>query len=66
MTKENCSENAALFDAAADVEWLRGAAFELHYSVNANVEGFSHALQFMSATELWENLKEAISTDQVK
>ena len=43
-SKERCSENAAFFDAAVDVEWLRGAATEQHYSVHARVEGLGHAL----------------------
>ena len=30
------------------------------------MEGLGHALQFMLATDLWENLKEAVSADQVK
>ena len=64
--KEHCSENAALFDVAADVTLLQGAATEVHYSVNASVEGLCHYLQFMFATVLWETLKEAVSADQVK
>ena len=35
--KEHFSENADFFDAAADVEWLQGAATDLHYSVHASV-----------------------------
>ena len=65
-SKAHSRENAALFDAAAGVEWLRGAATELHYSVYASVEGLGHALQFMLATDLWENLKEAVAADQIK
>ena len=42
--KERSKENAVLLDAAADVEWLRWAATELHYSVHAIVQGLSHAL----------------------
>ena len=42
--KERSKENAALFDAAADVEWLRRTATELHYFVHAIVEGLRHAL----------------------
>ena len=42
--KDRSKENAALFDAAADVESPRWAATELHYSVHAIVEGLSHAL----------------------
>ena len=41
-SKEHCSEHAALFDAATDVEWLRGAAAELRYSVYASVEELGH------------------------
>ncbi len=40
---------------------LRRAATELHYSVNVIVEGLSHALQFMLATDLWEDLEGSIS-----
>ena len=40
---------------------LRRAATELHYSFNAIVEGLSHALQFMLATDLWEDLEGSIS-----
>ena len=61
--KERDSEKEDLFDAAADVEWLRGAATELRYSIHATVEGLGHSLQFMLATDLWENLIEAISAD---
>ena len=40
---------------------LRRAATELHYSVNVIVEGLSHALQFMLATNLWKDLEGSIS-----
>ena len=33
----------------------------LHYSFYAIVEGLSHALWFMLATDLWENLEGSIS-----
>ena len=42
-------ENAALFDAATDVEWLRGAATELHCTVHVSVGELGHALPFMLA-----------------
>ena len=48
--KERWSKDAALFDAAADFEWLRGAVIELHCSLRVSVEGLDHALQFGSAT----------------
>ena len=64
LTKEHYSENSALFDAAADVERIRGAAKQLHYSVHISVGGLSHSLQFMLATGLWENIKQTVSADQ--
>ena len=45
------SKGNSLFDAVADIEWLRGAAIELHFSVHVNEEGLGHALQFMLATD---------------
>ena len=60
-SKERGSENEDLFDAAEDVEWIRGAATELHCSIHASsMEGLGHSLQFMLATDLWENLNEAV------
>ena len=64
--KERWSKDAALFDAAEDFEWLRGSAVELHCSLRVSVERLDHALQFGWATDHWENLKEAVSADQIK
>ena len=64
--KERWSKDAALFDAAADFEWLRGAAIELHCSLRVSVETLDHALQFGWAADIRENLKEAVSADQIK
>ena len=66
IAKERWSKDAALFDASADFEWLREAAVELHCSLRVSVECLDHALQFGWATDLWENLKEAASADQIK
>ena len=44
--------------AAADVERLRGAAFELHCSLRVSVDILDHDLQFGWATYLLENIKE--------
>ena len=55
--KERWIKDAALFDAAADFEWLRGAAIALHCSRRVSVEGLDHAMQFGWAIDLWENLK---------
>ena len=55
-----------MFDAAADFEWLRGAAIELNCSLRVSVEGLVHALQFGWAIDLWENLKDDVSADQIK
>ena len=43
-----------------------GAAVELNCSLRVSVERHDHALQFGWATDLWENLKEAVSADQIK
>ena len=58
--KERWSKDAALFDAAADFEWLRGAAIELPCSIRVSVERLCHALQFGWATDPWENLKDRL------
>ena len=50
-------------DATADFEWLREAAIELHCSLRVSMERLDRALQFGWATDLWENLKEAVSAD---
>ena len=67
QAKENAkyrwSKDASLFDAAADFEWLRGAAIELHYSLRVSVERLDHDLTFGWATNVWENLKETVSAD---
>ncbi len=55
-----------MFDAAADFEWLRGAAVDLYCSRRVSVERLDHAMQFGWATDLCENLKEAVSADQIK
>ena len=34
----------SLFDAAADVEWLRGAAVELHSPLHVDVEGLNQTV----------------------
>ena len=42
-SKKDWGKYAALFDAAADVEWLRGAAVELHSPLHVGVEGLNQA-----------------------
>ena len=64
--KEHWSKDAALFDATADFEWLQEADIELHCSLRIRMERLDHALQFGWATDLWENLKEAVSADWIK
>ena len=49
-----------------DFKWLRGDVVLVHCSLRGSVEGFDHAMQFRMATDLWENLKEAVSVDQIK
>ena len=61
--KEHWSKDAALFDATADFEWLREAAIELHCSLRVSMDILDHALQFGRATDLWGNLKQAVSAD---
>ena len=51
-THRALDKDAALFDAAANFEWLRGAGFELHCFLRVNVERLDHALQFGWATDL--------------
>ena len=58
------SKDAALFDSAADFEWLRGAVIEQHCSLRVSVEGFDHALKFGWATDNWENLMKAVSAER--
>ena len=55
-----------MFDAAADVKGPGGAAAKLHCPFHVCVEGFSHALQFWWAADLWKNLEEAVSADKTK
>ena len=50
--EESGSENAALFDSAADVEGLRGAAIELHSLLHGAVEGLDQVLQLGWAANL--------------
>ena len=50
--EESGSENAALFDSAADVEGLRGAAIELHSLLHVAVEGPDQVLQLGWAANL--------------
>ena len=64
--KERWIKDAALFDATADVEGSRGAAIDLRCSLRVSVERLDHALQFGWATDLWDNLKEAVSADYIK
>ena len=42
-SKEGWGKHAALFEAAADVEWLRGAAVELYKPLHVGVEGLNQA-----------------------
>ena len=46
--KERCSKEATLFDAAANFEWLRWAAVELHCSFRVSVERLDR-----SCTAVW-------------
>ena len=55
-----------IFDDSGDFEWLRGAAVELHCSFRVSLERLDHTLQFEWATDLWENIKQAVSTDKIK
>ena len=57
IPNERWSKDAALVDAAADSNWLRGAAIELHCSLRVSVERLDHAIQFGWETDVWENLK---------
>ena len=50
--EESGSENAVLFDSAADVEGLRGAAIELHSLLHVAVEGPDQVLQLGWAANL--------------
>ena len=61
--KEHWSKDASLFDATADFECIREAAIDLHCSLLVSMERLDHALQFGWATDLCENLKEAVSAD---
>ena len=63
ISQRALSKDALLFDATADLLWLRGAAIELHCYIRVSVERLDHALQFLWATVLWENLKEAVSAE---
>ena len=62
--KECRSQDAALFDATADFEWLRGAAIELHCTLRVSVERLDRAQPFGWATDLWENPGRLCRLDQ--
>ena len=64
--KESGNEDAALFDPAADVEGLRGAAIKLHSPLHVAVEGLDQALQRGWATNLWQDFEETLSADEVE
>jgi len=55
-----------MFETTADFEWPRGAALKLHCAFHVGVERFYHPLQSWWTADLWENLKQAVSADQIK
>ena len=64
--EESGSESAALFDSAADVEGVRGAAIELHSLLHVAVEGPDQVLQLGWAANLFQDFEEALSDDEVE
>ena len=44
----------------------QSAIVERHCALYVGMEGFYHALQSWWAANLWENLKQAVSADQIK
>ena len=65
-SEESGSEDAALFDPAADVEGLGGVAVELHSPLHVAVEGLDQSLQLGWAANLWQDFEEAHSADEVE
>lgn len=64
--EESWNEDATLFNHAADVEGLGGAAVELHGPLHVAVEGFNQALQLGWAANLGQDFEEALSADEVE
>ena len=58
--EESESEDAALFDPAADVEGLRGAATELRSPLHVAMERLDQTLKLGRAANLWQDYKEAL------
>ena len=64
--EESWREDTTLFDPAADVEGLRGAAVELYGPLHVAVEGLNQALQLGWAANLGQDSEEALSADKVE
>ena len=64
--EESWREDTTLFDPAADVEGLRGAAIELYGPLHVAVEGLNQALQLGWAANLGQDSEEALSADKVE
>ena len=62
--EESWREDTTLFDPAADVEGLRGAAVELHGPLHVAVEGLNQALQLGWAANLGQDSEEALSAER--
>ena len=58
--EESWREDTTLFDPAADVEGLRGAAVELHVSLYVAVEGRNQALQLWWAANLGQDSEDKV------
>ena len=65
-SKERWGQDTPLFDAAADIKRLGGAAVELYCPFHVCVEGFDHALQFWWGANLWKDLEKTVSADKIK
>ena len=64
--EESWREDTTLFDPAADVEGLRGAAIELYGPLYVAVEGLNQALQLGWAANLGQDSEEALYADKVE
>jgi len=64
--QEGWHEDTTLFDPAADVEGLQGAAIELHGPLHVAVEGLNQGLQLGWAANLGQDSEEALSANKVE
>ena len=46
--------------------WMLNVSESCHCSIRVTDEGLDHALQFGRTTDVWENLEEAASVEQIR